>query len=183
MRQGRGNAGFSLIEMPTCITILAVLSSVIAVAYDAMLDQVRAANKQVQLLVDVQRAQRLIANDVRRATVVPDAYGTYDADASTLICIVPAADTSDEVAPDSSVIVYTLAGREARGLVRRVFADAGDSASYTETTILGNIESVVFDRSLDAGGQCVRFTITAPNDLMHKDAPTVYSFVVGRQHE
>ncbi|MBN1916304.1 MAG: hypothetical protein JW889_00225 [Verrucomicrobia bacterium] len=183
MRRGRGSAGITLVEMLTCITVLAVLSGVTAVAFDAILDHVRASNRQVQLLIDVRRAQRFIVNDVRRATALPTAYGAYDADSTTLICTVPAPKTADGEAAGSSVIIYAVGGRDGRSLVRRVFSDADDSTSHTETIILGDIDGVVFDRSLDASGRVVRFTVSAPKDLMHKDGPTVYSFVAGREYD
>jgi len=183
MRRTKPNAGLTLIEMLTAIAVTAVLSSIVAVAYDAMLDQFRAANKQVQLLIDVQRAQRFIVGDVRRADALPDEYAAYDADASTLICTVPSGETARGATPGASVVIYTTGGRDGRSLVRRVFPDAADPATHSETVILGDIESVVFDRSLDAGGRLVRFTISSAKDRMHKDRPTVYSFVAGRGND
>ncbi len=186
MRRTSTPTGATLIEMLTYMAIFGVIAAAVYTAYYPLLGYLRKENRQVQLLLGVERAQRRIVQDVRRAIALPDEHASYTADESTLICRIPLAHTIEDRTTDSYVVIYTLVGRDAKSLVRKTVLDDGDPGPDPERVLLKDMESVVFDRfdrSPTGRNGTVRCTITAPKNRMYKSKPTVYSFVAARKHE
>ena len=69
MMRPRHKAGVTLIELLVCLAVLSVLLPIISVSYISMLRHVGKTRRQVQLLMDVQQAQRFIVRDVRDTVV------------------------------------------------------------------------------------------------------------------
>jgi type II secretory pathway pseudopilin PulG len=172
-----------MIEMLACIAVTAVLLSLVGAAQVSFVNYIKRQERQVQVLVDVQRAQRLIVRDVRCASDLPGAHAGYEAGPSTLICRVPAHDPTGDSAPASSVVVYTIGGPDGRSLVRTVFADGGTVATAADRVLIEDVASVTFERSTSGPAETVQCTITVPENRMYTSRPAVYSFVVGGRHE
>ena len=149
MRRTSTPAGATLVELVTYLAIFGVICTGVYTAYYSLLGYLRRENRQVELLLGVERAQRLIAQDIRRAIALPDGHASYTADESTLICRIPPAHTTEDETPDSYVVIYTTGGRDGRSLVRKTFSEDGDVGPYPERVLLKDLESVVFDRSLN----------------------------------
>jgi prepilin-type N-terminal cleavage/methylation domain-containing protein len=183
MTRKRHTAGITLIEMLVCITVVGALASAVSVTYVAMLRYLKKENRQVQLLTDVQQAQRLVVQDVRCACALPDAYGSYDAGASTLICTVPVGETAGDAARGSHTVVYAIGGQDGRSLVRRVFDERNNVTPHSERILLEDVESLIFDRLPDGAPDTVRCTITVAEGRMHKSRPATYSFIAGKRYD
>lgn len=183
MRREPNRAGTALIEVVVCIAVLSVLLPIIGDNYVCMLRYVGKEHRQVQLLVDVQQVQRFIVQDVQQAIALPEKYGAYEANESTLLCRVPSAGTGEEGLAGSQVVIYTAGGENGTSLVRRIIHGGERGRPHVEKVLLKDLESFAFERLPESWGGMVRCRITVFENGIYTGKPTVYAFVAGRRNE